>query len=105
MRVKPERGRTTRDRLRVRFAAFLSACVAAGAAAAQPISAQDLVNAAAQSDAYEIAASQLILTQSGDQAVRSIAQQMIDDRRRMRPAPLERRRPDAHQDQQAVGKR
>jgi putative membrane protein len=43
----------------------------------QPMSPQAFVNAAAQSDAYEIAAGQLILTQSQDPRVRAFAQAML----------------------------
>jgi putative membrane protein len=82
MTGEPNGARATRKRLPCGLAAFLSSCLLAGAAAAQPMSAQDFVNAAARSDAYEIAASQLILAQSRDQAVRGFAQQMIEDHRR-----------------------
>jgi putative membrane protein len=60
----------------------LSVCAVAGLAAAQPMSAQDFVNAAGQSDAYEIAAGQVMLTQSKNAAVRVFAQQMIEDHRK-----------------------
>jgi putative membrane protein len=52
---------------------------AAAASGPQPMSPQDFVNAAGQSDAYEIAAGQLILTDSQDPKVRSFAQTMIAD--------------------------
>jgi putative membrane protein len=66
----------------VAVAVLFGAGSAAGAAAAQPLPAQPFVNAAAQSDAYEIAAGQLILTQSVDPKVRQIAEQMIEDHRK-----------------------
>lgn len=46
-----------------------------------PRNAQDYVNQAAASDQYEIEASQLVLAQSKNAAVRAFAQQMIDDHR------------------------
>ena len=46
------------------------------------ISTRVFVNAAGQSDAYELASAQLILTQSMDPKVRQFAQQMIEDHRK-----------------------
>jgi putative membrane protein len=57
----------------------LVATSAAAATGPQPMSPQVFVNAAGQSDAYEIAAAQLVLTQSQDPKVRAFAQAMIAD--------------------------
>jgi putative membrane protein len=62
--------------------AMLGALAAASSATAQPMPGQDFVNAAAQSDAFEIASGELILTQSTDANVRRFAQQMIADHRK-----------------------
>jgi putative membrane protein len=59
--------------------AALAASVAAGAIAAETrMTPEAFVNAAAQSDQYEIQAGRLIVTQSQDSRVRGFAQQMID---------------------------
>ncbi|MGI4880055.1 MAG: DUF4142 domain-containing protein [Janthinobacterium lividum] len=52
------------------------------AQAATPLPTRDFVNAAAQSDAYEIMAGRVALIESKDRGVRSFAQQMIDDHTR-----------------------
>lgn len=55
--------------------------VAPGANVTEPRNAQDYVDMAASADQYEIQASQLVLIQSKNPAVRAFAQQMIDDHR------------------------
>jgi len=60
----------------------LAGLAAASVVHAQPAPAQDFVNGAAQSDAYEIAAGELALTQSADPEVKRFAQQMIQDHRK-----------------------
>lgn len=59
-----------------------AALLAAPAWAEPPMSAQDFVNAAAQSDFYEIQAANVVLKQSDNAQVRGFAQMMIDDHTR-----------------------
>jgi putative membrane protein len=75
--------RRTRRGIRLTAAtALLGALMAAGSAFGQPMPAQDFVNGAAQSDAFEIASGELVLTQSTDANVRRFAEQMIADHRK-----------------------